>query len=97
MAAQHLIAISEFCVYHQIEDTFIIELDDAGLIALIVKGNVSFIRESDLQQLEKLIRLYHELEINIAGIAVVAHLLQQAEENREEIRQLRNRCTLTNE
>ena len=91
MAAQHLIPISEFCVYHAIEHSFITDLYDAGLIGIVVQQDVNFIEESDLQQLEKLVRLHHELEINIAGIAAIAHLLQQAEETREELRQLRNR------
>lgn len=90
MATQHLISIGDFCVYHEVEHSFITDLNDAGLITIVVQENTSFIEESDLQQLEKLIRLHHELEINIPGIAAIAHLLQQAEEAQEEMRRLRN-------
>jgi len=35
--------------------------------------------------------LYHDLEINIAGIEAITHLLERVEQLQEEMRVLRNR------
>lgn len=94
MATQHLIATNEFCIHHKIEHSFISELSEAGLIQVTVSENTSFITEDDLGTLERMVRLHHELEINVPGIAAITHLLQQVEDIREEMRQLYNRLKL---
>jgi hypothetical protein len=38
-----------------------------------------------------MIRLHHELDINLAGIEAITHLLQRVENMHEEMRLLRNR------
>jgi hypothetical protein len=86
-----LIATNDFCTYHQVEYTFIDSLSDAGLIEIKVIGQKSFIPESELQKLERMIRLHHELDINLAGIEAITHLLQRVENMHEEMRLLRNR------
>ena len=91
MAQAHLIATTEICTYHDIEYTFITSLSDAGLVELTVVDHTTYIPESELQRLEKMIRLHHELEINIAGIEAISHLLQRVEQMQEELRVLRNR------
>lgn len=87
----NLIATTDICTYHEVEYTFITSLQDAGLVELRVVDKVTYIPESDLQKLERMIRLHHELEINIAGIEAITHLLERIEQMQEEMRQLRNR------
>lgn len=91
MRTESLIAVKQFCVYHEVEDTFITELQHAGLIEVKVINKDHYIPESELQKLEKLIRLHNELDINTAGIEAISHLLQRLEDIQEEMRQLRNR------
>ena len=86
-----LIAASEFCTYHQVEYTFISSLNEAGLVEIQVVEQETYIPESELQKLERMIRLHNELEINVAGIEAITHLLQRMEAIQEEIRTLRNR------
>jgi hypothetical protein len=91
MTELNLIATSDICRYHEVEYTFISSLEEAGLIELKVVNKTTYIPDSELQKLEKMIRMHHELEINIAGIEAISHLLQRIEQMQEEMRQLRNR------
>ncbi|MDP2339071.1 MAG: chaperone modulator CbpM [Bacteroidota bacterium] len=47
-----------------------------------------------LQQLEKFIRFYYELDINLEGIETITHLLQRLNAMRDEITVLRNKLRL---
>ncbi|HEY2582018.1 MAG TPA: chaperone modulator CbpM [Mucilaginibacter sp.] len=91
MTEINLIAASDFCRYHEVEYTFISSLEEAGLVELKVVNHTTYIPETELQKLEKIIRMHHELEINIEGIDVISHLLRRMELMQEEIRQLRNK------
>ena len=91
MRTENLIAAKQFCIYHEVEDTFITELQQAGLIEVTVVNQDYYIPESELQKLERLTRLHNELEINTAGIEAISHLLQRLEAIQEEMRQLRNK------
>lgn len=91
MRTDNLIAAKQFCIYHEVEDNFIIELQDAGLIEVTVINNDPYIHEHELQKLERLIRLHNDLEINTAGIEAITYLLQRLEDAQEEMRTLRNR------
>ncbi|PJJ84605.1 chaperone modulator CbpM [Mucilaginibacter auburnensis] len=93
MRTESLIAAKQFCIYHEVEDTFIAELKDAGLIEITIIDQEHYIPEHELQKLERLIRLHNELEINTAGIEAITHLLQRLEAVQEEMRLLRNRLT----
>ena len=86
-----LIATNDFCTYHHVEYTFIDSLSEAGLIEIRVIDQKNFIPETELQKLERMIRLHHELDINLAGIEAITHLLQRVEGMHEEMRLLRNR------
>jgi hypothetical protein len=86
-----LITADDFCSYHQVEYTFIHSLKDAGLVEITVIDQTEYIPESELKKLERMTRLHHELEINIAGIEAITHLLQRVENIQEEMRILRNR------
>ncbi len=93
MTATGLIAASEFCTYHHVEFRFIDSLSEAGLLETQSVGQEIFIPESELQHLEKLIRLHHELEINLAGIEAITHLLQRMETLQDEMRVMRNKLS----
>nr|WP_294796604.1 chaperone modulator CbpM [uncultured Mucilaginibacter sp.] len=93
MRTENLIAAKQFCIYHEVDDTFITELQQAGLVEVTVVDQDYYIPESELQKLERLTRLHNELEINTAGIEAISHLLQRLEDIQEEMRQLRNRLT----
>lgn len=91
MATAALISTHDFCIWHQVEYTFISSLHDAGLVEITVIDQAEYIPETELQKLERMARLYHDLDINMAGIEAIAHLLDRVEGIQEEMRTLKNR------
>jgi len=94
MQTEYLIAIDEFCVKHDIEVSFINSLQETGLIEITTIDEAGFIQMDQIRQLEKFIRFYYELDINIEGIETISHLLQRVNELQDEIVALRNRVGL---
>lgn len=91
MYKEILIPANEFCANHQIEISFIASLQETGLIEITTIEETGYIRASQLQQLEKIIRLYHELDINLEGIDAITQLLQRINDMQDEITLLKNR------
>ena len=77
MQTEYLIAVDEFCANHNIEISFISSLQQTGLIEITTIKETGFIDAEQLQQLEKIVRLYYELDINLEGIETITHLLQR--------------------
>jgi len=94
MQTEYLIAIDEFCTKHNIEVSFINSLQQTGLIEIIIIEEVGFIQKEQIQQLEKFMRFYYELDINLEGIETISHLLQRVTDLQEEITELRNKLNL---
>jgi hypothetical protein len=90
----HLIPAIEFCSSHQIEISFIESLQEAGLIEVTTIAETEYIKGDQLIELEKIVRLYYELDINLEGIDTVFHLLQRINEMQDEITLLKNRLRL---
>ncbi len=94
MQTEYLIAVDEFCACHNIEVSFISSLQQTGLIEITNIKETLFIDADQLQQLEKFIHLYYELDINLEGIETISHLLQRINAMQAEITSLRNRLRL---
>ncbi|MCK9639064.1 MAG: chaperone modulator CbpM [Prolixibacteraceae bacterium] len=88
------IAIDEFCSSWNIEVSFINSLQETGLIEIEIVNETACIDVDQLQQLEKYIRLYYELDINIEGIETIMHLLKRLNEMQDEMNNLRNKLRL---
>lgn len=94
MQSNYLVAIDEFCANHKIESSFINSLQQNGLIEITTIKETGFVDLSQLRQLEKIIRLYYELDINLEGIETINYLLERINSLQEEIIHLRNRLRL---
>jgi hypothetical protein len=94
MTTKPLVTVADFCVYHNLEQTFIIDLEQAGLIEITIVDEITYIPESELENLERMIRMHRELDINVAGIEAITHLLKRIEDFQEEVRVLKNRLKL---
>lgn len=91
MQTDYLIAVDEFCANHNIEISFISTLQQNGLIKITTIREARFIDQDQLLQLEKIIRLYYELDINLEGIETINYLLQRISSMHDEIIYLRNK------
>jgi hypothetical protein len=94
MQTEYLIAIDEFCANHNIEVSFISSLQQNGLIEISTIKDTGFIDADQLQQIEKYIRFYYELDINMEGIETITHLLHRVISLQDEIIMLRNKLRL---
>jgi hypothetical protein len=86
-----LFAISEYCVVHNIDPSFINSLEDEGLIRITFSNEEKFIEEEQLHELETFTRWHHDLGINIEGIDALHNLLQRLREVQDEISELKLR------
>jgi hypothetical protein len=94
MDMKNLITANEFCANHHIELSFINSLQEAGLIEITTIEETGFIHASHLQELEKMVRLYYDLDINLEGIETITYLLDRINEMQDEITALKNRLRL---
>jgi hypothetical protein len=94
METEYMIDIREFCSFHNIEVSFVISLNQSGLIELKKVNDAEFIEAAQLQQLEKYVHLYYELDINLEGIETINYLLERIGSMQEEIKSLSNRLRL---
>lgn len=94
MYKEILIPANEFCANHHIEISFISSLQETGLIEIKTIDKTGYIHASQLQQLEKFVRLKNELDINLEGIDTITNLLQRINDMKDEITALKNRLRL---
>jgi chaperone modulatory protein CbpM len=94
MATENLIAANDFCVYYNVEYTFINSLQEAGLVQITTVNEITYIPDTEVQKLERMITLHHDLGINVAGIEAITHLLDRVEQMQKNVRSLKNRLRL---
>ena len=94
MNKDFLIPATDFCTNHNVEISFIRSIREYGLIELTVIEETEYIHQDQLQELERMIRLYNDLDINIEGIETIMNLLQHITDMQDEITGLKNRLRL---
>jgi len=94
METAYLIGVEEYCACNDIEVSFISSLQQTGLIEITTVEEVQFLDTEQLRQLERYIRFYYELNINLEGIESIKHLLQRVNTMHDEITRLRNRLRI---
>ena|SRR5687768_12902441 len=94
MTNEEMVAADAFCISHNVEISFLHSLSESGLLEITAKEENVFIYQDQLPELEKLVRLHYDMDINLEGIEVVHHLLQQMKAMQDEMKVLRNRLGL---
>jgi chaperone modulatory protein CbpM len=97
MTTATLISTNEFCTWHQVEYTFISSLREAGLVEITIVNKMEYIPETQLQKLERMVRMHQDLDINIAGIEAITHLLDRFEAIQQDMRTLKNKLRIYEE
>jgi len=93
MLTEEMIPAETFCMHHNIELSFITSLQNSGLIEITLVEEKVFVSLNQLPQLEKMVRLYREMDINLEGIETITYLLQRMHEMQQKIVQLSNRLS----
>jgi hypothetical protein len=94
MDPKNLILIKQFCLYHEIENTFIKELKNYGLIEIITLEEDDYLPTEQLPAVEKMIRMHYDLKINVEGIDAIAHLLNKIEVLQQNLTAAQNKLRL---
>lgn len=94
MVRKNLISTDEFCIHHNIEFTFIRNLQEFGLVETVSVQKVEYIPEDQLEKLERMLRLHKDLDINTEGIDTIGHLVEKIRNLQEEVIYLKNRLRL---
>ena len=84
-----LIIISEYCEKSHTDPTFLLSLEEGGLIEIRTVNGKQYLLLSQLGELERYSHLYYDLSINIEGIDAIRHILGRMDSLQQEIRQLR--------
>ena len=94
MQNNELILAEEFCTHYKIHLSFINNLNQFGLIEITSVEEKPYIPQSQLQKLEQIIRLHHDLDINLEGIEAITHLLDRVKSLQTELAGLKNRLSI---
>lgn len=94
MQTEELIPADEFCIHHHIETSFLYSLKESGLIEIRTVEEKLFVPAQELSHLEKLVRLYYEMDINMEGIETITYLLKRMNDMQQQIVQLNNRLSM---
>lgn len=89
-----LIPAKAFCASHAIEQSFIQTLYESGLIEITFIEEDPFVPAAQLEQLERMVRLYFEMDINVEGIETIVHLLHSIRSMQQEMNVLKNKLRL---
>lgn len=79
---------------YNIDETFVKSLFESGLIEISEQENERFVEVSELENLEQFVRWHYEMDINIAGIEALHHLLNRVKTMQAEMEVLRNELKL---
>ena len=88
------IPVETLCLHYQIEVAFLDRLQELQLIEVQTIEKTVCIHEDHLSDLERLIRLRHDLGLDPDSLEVVLHLLRKVEHLQEEVGRLQSRLRL---
>lgn len=94
MNSNDLIQIKQFCLYHEIDNSFITQLHNYGLVKIVILEEDEYFQPEQLPAVEKMIRLHYDLKINFEGIDVIANLLTKIEALQQNLTATQNKLRL---
>jgi len=91
MEREEMILVKDFCLHHNMELSFIEELNNSGLLEITRVEESVYISTSQLKQLELIRCLKQDMDINVEGIETITYLLERIQELKQQILSLNNR------
>jgi len=77
MEAKEFIPVINLCTHYEVAISFFDELNDIGLIKIVAVEQKPCLHCEHLNKVERIIRIYKELNVNIEGIDVIFNLLDR--------------------
>lgn len=78
------ISREELVRIYNVEITFFDSLEEAGLLKTETENNIKYLMFDELSTFEKFTNWHYDLEVNLAGLEVIKHLLDQLEKLQQE-------------
>ena len=91
MDTQDYIPIQIFCSYYSVPISFVNALHEFELIEIITIQNTLYIHNTQIKDLEKMMRLHFDLDINLEGVDAIYNLLKQVDALQQDIVLLNNK------
>ena len=82
------ISREELVTLYNIEINFFDELEESGLLKTETEDEVKYLYYEDLPAFERFVNWHYDLEVNLPGLEVISHLLEQIETLQAERRNL---------
>jgi len=83
------IAVKSICTIYEVSESMLSNMADYDLIEIVITDDVPLLAIEEVAKLERYIRLYLDLGINLEGLAVIKDLLEERERLRREIIRLK--------
>lgn len=94
MSKENFISLHKLCELYKVEMSFFSSLNEIGLIQITIIEEFQCIHQDKIIDIEKMIRMYRDLEINIEGIDIAFNLLQKIAELENELIAIKNRLKI---
>lgn len=94
MNIENLIPLPTLTTHYKVEITFFNNLSEMGLLEIKTIEEKQYIHPDAIFVIDKMIRIYQELDVNTQGIDVVFNLLQKIEASQNELTSVKNRLRL---
>jgi len=94
MNTENLIPLNKLCIYYKVELSFFSNLSDIGLIEIKTIEDSPYVHQDKIDVIEKMIRMHHELDVNVEGIDIVLNLLSKIDDLQNELTLTKNRLRL---
>ncbi|MBK5209377.1 MAG: chaperone modulator CbpM [Flavobacteriaceae bacterium] len=91
MSKENFIPLHKLCELYQVEMSFFSNLSEVGLIQITTIEQSLYVDQDKINDIEKMIRIYHDLNLNIEGIDIVFNLLQKITDLENELITIKNR------
>lgn len=85
------IKITTWCDSYHIDYSFVSELENRGLIEVVLIEEERCLHHDQLVHLEQFTRWHYDMDINMEGIETISHLLQKLKNTQDEVALLKSR------
>ena len=91
MSIENFIPLNQLCTYYKVKMSFFTNLNEFGLIEIKTIEQSHFVHKDTASDIEKIIRMHHELEINLEGIDTIFNLLEKIKSLQDELIATKNK------
>lgn len=91
MNTKNMILLKTVCSHYQVDLSFFTHLGEIGLIEIQIIEESPYIREDQINDIDRIMRIHQELDVNLEGIDVVFNLLQKIDHLEKDLITMKNR------